>query len=221
MAKQLGYAATSKLHGIMQGSAPSFGTLNDILERWPDVAADWLVLGKGPMLRGGTTAAAPQPQAAPVVMDTMNERGEQNTLFVPIPAQAGYTMHHHEAAYYKQLDAYRLPGFEHGEFQAFEVSGDSMAPTINHRDVVVCSRMAELRLLEPGEVYIVATAASVMLKRIRTRVRATDTEVTLFSDNANRPPYEMETRDVRELWRVQGYVSGCIPSAPDVTVEQL
>ena len=100
-----------------------------------------------------------------------------------------------------------IPGFERGEFRAFEVAGDSMAPTINHRDVVVASRVEELRLLEPGEVYVVVTAESVMLKRINDRVRTNDLEVTLYSDNHHRKPYGMETADILELWRVVGYAN--------------
>ncbi|OON65492.1 helix-turn-helix transcriptional regulator [Hymenobacter sp. CRA2] len=226
MTKQLGYAATSKLYGILQGSAPSFGTLTDILEQWPEVSADWLVLGKGPMLRGGATDAAAsvlmqQVRGDKVVVVTVDDKGKENTVFVPIPAQAGYSLQHNEAVYFQHLDNYRLPGFERGEYRAFEVAGDSMEPTINHRDVVVCSRVDELRFVEPGEVYVVVTPESVMLKRIKTRVRSTDTEVTLHSDNPHRLPYGMETRDIVELWRVRGYVSSYIPSAPDVTVERL
>ncbi|MBR7951616.1 LexA family transcriptional regulator [Microvirga sp. STR05] len=224
LAKRLGYVATSKLYGILQGSAPSFGTLTDILEEFPEVSSDWMVLGRGPMLRGATDAAPMQLQktrGGKVSVVTVDDRGNENTVFVPIPAQAGYTVQHNEAVYFEQLDNYRLPGFERGEFRAFEVAGDSMEPTINHRDVVVCSRVEELRLLEPGEVYVVVTSEAVMLKRIKVQLRAADTEVTLYSDNPHRYPYVLETRDIQELWRVRGYVSSYIPSAPDVTVERL
>ncbi|WP_240635432.1 S24 family peptidase [Hymenobacter rigui] len=224
LAKRLGYVATSKLYGILNGSAPSFGTLTDILEEFPEVSTDWLVLGRGPMLRG-TDEKPPQllqqVRGENVVVVTVDGAGNENTVFVPIPAQAGYSVQHNEAVYYQQLDQYRLPGFEKGEYRAFEVSGDSMEPTIHHRDVVVCSRVEELRLLEPGEIYVVVTSESVMLKRIKKPVRSSDTEVTLHSDNPHRYPYTMETRDIGELWRVRGYVSSYIPSAPDVTVERL
>jgi repressor LexA len=37
----------------------------------------------------------------------------------------------------------------------------------------------------------------------------------------HRAPYGLETRDILMLWRVRGYVSSYIPSAPDVTAERL
>ena len=230
-AKELGYSVPSKLYGILNGvAAPGYSTLTDILDKWPDLSADWLLMGRGEMLRAGalTDVAPTQPvttqqviRGAKVVVVTVDDQGRENTVFVPIPAQAGYTAGHNEAMHIQQLSNFKIPGFDRGAFRAFEVAGDSMAPTINHRDVVVCSLIDELRLLHPGDVYVIVTAEIVMLKRINGRVRTNDLEITLYSDNPHRKPYGMETADILELWRVVGYVSSYIPSAPDVTTERL
>ena len=225
---RLGYSRTSKLYKVLKNEVrPGYETIVDLLASFPEVSADWLLMGHGPMLRAGVMAAA-KPDLAlhqmvrgDKVVVTVDDKGKENTVLVPIPAQAGYSVSHNEAVYLQQFGTYKIPGFERGEFRAFEVAGDSMAPTINHRDVVVASRVEELRLLEPGEVYVVVTAESVMLKRIRNRLRASDAEMLLYSDNPHRLPFGMETRDVHELWRVRGYVSSYIPSAPDVTAERL
>jgi len=226
--QKLGYANSSKMYKILQGTSPGFETLVEFLKVWPDLSPDWLLLGNGPMIRGEAADAPSRSltlqqvvRGDKVVVVTVDDKGNENTVLVPIPAQAGYSLAHNEAVYMRQFGTYKIPGFERGEFRAFEVSGDSMAPTINHRDVVVASRVEELRLLEPGEVYVVVTAESVMLKRIKNRLRASDLEVMLYSDNPHRLPYGMETSDVQELWRVRGYVSSYIPSAPDITVERL
>ena len=225
---RLGYSRTSKLYKVLKNEVrPGYETIVDLLASFPEVSADWLLMGQGPMLRAGATDAAKpvlaqyQVVRGDKVVVTVDDKGIENTVLVPIPAQAGYSVSHNEATYLQQFGTYKIPGFERGEFRAFEVAGDSMAPTINHRDVVVASRVEELRLLEPGELYVVVTAESVMLKRIRNRLRANDQEVMLYSDNPHRLPYGMETRDVQELWRVRGCVSSYIPSAPDLTVERL
>lgn len=230
-AKELGYSVPSKLYGILNGvAAPGYSTLTDILDKWPDLSADWLLMGRGEMLRAGAMAdvAPARPvtvqqmiRGDKVVVVTVDDQGRENTVFVPIPAQAGYTVGHNEAVYIQQLSNFKIPGFDRGEFRAFEVAGDSMMPTINHRDVVVAVRVDELRLLHPGDVYVVVTGEMVMLKRINDRVRTNDLEVTLYSDNHHRKPYGMETADILELWRVVGYVSSYIPSAPDITIERL
>jgi phage repressor protein C with HTH and peptisase S24 domain len=230
-AKGLGYSVPSKLYGILNGTAaPGYSTLTEMLDKWPDVSAEWLLMGRGEMLRAG--AAADKVSARPMVLQqlvkgdrvvvvTVDEQGNENTVLVPIPAQAGYALAHNEAVYVEQLSNYKIPGFERGAFRAFEVSGDSMEPTINHRDVVVCTRVDELRLLEPGEVYVVVTSESVMLKRIRKQLRSHEKEVTLYSDNYHRSPFVLGTSDIIELWRVRGYISNYIPSAPEVTAERL
>lgn len=246
--RELGYNGTSKLYKILQGSEPSFPTLVDMLTRWPDTSADWLLLGQGPMRRGpasptlrdpyGAAASPTLPPTPPSSADvlrvarggslvdrvltvTVDKDGEENTSLVPVVAQAGYTRHHNEAVFLQQLRHYRIPGFESGTYRAFEVNGDSMEPTLNHRDIVVGSIVEELRLLEPGEVYVVVTSESVLLKRIKDRVRASDEEITLHSDNPHRKPFGLETRDIIQLWRVRGYVSSYLPSAPDITIERL
>ena len=144
-----------------------------------------------------------------VLTITVDSAGNENTELVPVQAQAGYSVQHNEAVYLQDLPRYRIPGFEHGTYRAFEVAGDSMEPTLNHRDVVVASYVDNWRLLEPGDVYVVVTAESVMLKRIRERI------------TAHRKPYPMDCADSAQLWRVRGYISTYLPSAPDVTVERL
>ncbi|MDO7848674.1 S24 family peptidase [Hymenobacter sp. M29] len=225
---RLGYGRASKLYKLLKNEVrPGYETIVDLLASFPELSADWLLTGAGPMLRGATDEAKPAislqqvVRGDKVVVVTVDDKGNENTVLVPIPAQAGYSLAHNEAVYLQQFGTYKIPGFERGEFRAFEVAGDSMAPTINHRDIVIATRVDELRLLEPGEVYVVVTPESVMLKRIKNRLRANDDEVLLHSDNPHRLPYGMETRDIIELWRVRGYVSSYIPSAPDITVERL
>jgi hypothetical protein len=138
-----------------------------------------------------------------------------------VHAQAGYALQHNEAVFVKDLPRYRVPRFERGKFRAFEVAGDSMEPTLNHNDIVVCSYVDNWRLLVPDDIYVVVTTESVMLKRIRERVSNRDGEVMLYSDNPHRRPYPLDAADITELWRVRGYISTYLPSAPDVTIERL
>lgn len=239
--QKLGTERSSKLYKVLSNEVrPGYDTLVQLLAAFPDVSPRWLLLGQGPML-ATTLPPTPPPAVSPtpapgadglraarggslvdrVLTVTVDKDGEENTSLVTVRAQAGYTRQHNEAVFLQGLRHYRIPGFESGTFRAFEVSGDSMEPTLNHRDIVVGSIVEELRLLEPGEVYVVVTSESVMLKRIKDRVRASDQEITLHSDNPHRKPFGLETRDIIQLWRVRGYVSSYLPSAPDITIERL
>ena len=231
--KALGYNTTSKLYKILQGSEPSLPTLVDFQRKWPELSLDWLVLGEGPMLRGQTGGAAatsgravvaaglPVVNGGKVLAITVDKDGNDNLELVPIHAQAGYAVQHNEAVFVQDLPRYRVPGFEHGKYRAFEMAGDSMEPTLNHRDIVVCSYVDNWRLLVPDDMYVVVTTESVMLKRIRQRITDLGSEVMLYSDNSHRRPYPLDAADITELWRVRGYLSTYLPTAPYVTVERL
>ncbi|MGI4738051.1 MAG: S24 family peptidase [Janthinobacterium lividum] len=234
LTNKLGYATNSKMYKILAGTEPSFPTLVDMLRAFPEVSPDWLVLGEGQMLRAATADAVPTKSrvvatgkrlpiinSGQVLTLTVDSSGNENTELVPVQAQAGYGLQHNEAVYLQDLPKYRIPGFEHGTYRAFEVAGDSMEPTLNHRDIVVASYVDNWRLLEPGDIYVVVTAESVMLKRIRERITAHDMTVMLYSDNHHRKPYPMDCVDIAQLWRVRGYISTYLPSTPDVTVERL
>jgi repressor LexA len=238
--ERLGYIKSSKLYKVLSNEVrPGYDTLVEIITAFPEVSPTWLLLGTGPMLLkdaaelvANATAKSAKPAAAPkqvppainnnkVLTITVDREGNDNTELVPVQAQAGYGVQHNEAVYLRDLPKYRIPGFEHGNYRAFEVAGDSMEPTLNHRDIVVASYVDNWRLLEPGDVYVVVTAESVMLKRIRERIVAGDMTVMLHSDNHHRKPYPMDVADIAQLWRVRGYISTYLPSTPDVTVERL
>ncbi|WP_083937804.1 S24 family peptidase [Hymenobacter aerophilus] len=235
--KALGYSTTSKLYSILGGAEPSYPTLVDFLTQWPNISADWLMLGVGPMLRSATATDAPAPKPTlnltkaasqkgvsgfdRILTITVDEEGKETIPFVPVLAQAGYVRQYNEPVYKKQLRYYRLPGFEFGTFCAFEVFGDSMEPTINHRDIVIVSPVERLDLLTPGDIYVVVTEESVMLKRIRERIMDRSEMVRLYSDNPAVLPYELPAADIGQLWRVRGYLSTLIPSFPEITAERI
>jgi len=220
--QRLGYTRTSKLYKVLNGEVrPSYETLVDLLAEFPDASPDWLLMGKGAMLRPKSDMMTPSTGGTQILTLTMGLDGKENIELVPILAQAGYSVQHNEAVYLQDLPKYRVPGFERGSFRAFEVAGDSMEPTIRHADIVLATYVENLRLLELGDVYVVVTDESVMLKRIKHRVTSSTQEVMLYSDNPHRKPYEMDVTDIRQIWRVRGYVSRYLPSAPDITTERL
>ncbi|RTQ52326.1 helix-turn-helix domain-containing protein [Hymenobacter gummosus] len=219
---RLGYASRSKLYKVMNGEVrPSYETLVDILAQFPEVSPDWLLMGKGAMLRGPVSAVGAASGGTQLLTLTVGLDGKENIELVPVLAQAGYNLQHNEAVFIQDLPKYRIPGFERGTFRAFEVAGDSMEPTIRHSDVVVTTYLENLRLLEVGEVYVVVTDESVMLKRIMQPITSSTREVMLHSDNPHRKPYPMALTDIKQFWRVRGYISRYVPSAPDITTERL
>lgn len=227
-AQILGHSHASKLYKLLNGeSRPSFESLVQILGQWPEVSADWLLMGRGPMLRPGTTSddtakALPEPvSSSSEVLVLSDERRQEllaqltpkdNILHFSLRAQAGYTQITSLDDLLDEVTAFSLPMFARGEYRAFDVSGNSMMPTFSHADMVICKEVTDRRNMLPGHCYVVVLTDNVLVKRINQQVRDTDETITLHSDNAAYSPMEVTRDDVRELWQVKAFLSGNIPT---------
>ena len=240
-AVKMGDEKSGKIYKLLSGDAkPGFDTLTQMLEVWPELSADWLVMGRGPMVRGGEAepakasgkaqAADSKQQSEPwknlgnfkVLTVTVDREGKENTLLVPLTAQAGYPSLCNEAVYLQDMQPYHLPGFEWGTYRAFEVSGTSMSPTFGHKDIVVCSVVDRKDLLKPWECYVIVTSENLLLKRVSTVITEADETFELHSDNPGYEPYRLPVADIQQLWMVRGYLSTSIPARPmDKTVQTM
>lgn len=237
--QKLGYARSSKLYKVLSGDVkPSYETTTDLLSAFPEVSAEWLLMGQGPMLRGAQLAALapadaielPKPAMQPhravfsnaqIHTVTVDRTGNENTMLVPLSVQAGYPTLCNEAVYLQDMKSYDLPGFEYGEYRAFEVDGDSMHPTFRHRDIVVCKHVDRLDLLKPDECYVIVTLENLLLKRIPAVITDRRGTFELYSDNPAFKPYTLPVVDLQQLWIVRGYLSTNIPGKPDHTAARL
>ncbi len=223
---KLGYERSSKLYKLLKKEAkPGFDTLDDLLMAWPEVSAEWLMRGEGPMLKGGTMPAPVatsetalteaggwlSPERRQELLDQLTP--QDAILYIPAKAQAGYSYTTDLNALLDELTSFSLPMFARGVFRAFDVSGNSMVPTFANADVVICREVLDgWRNVAPGHCYVVVMNDNVVVKRINRQVRDTDTTLVLHSDNSGYPPYEVAREDVREIWQVQAFLSRNVPS---------
>ena len=224
-AVKMGDEKSGKIYKLLSGDAkPGFDTLTKMLAVWPELSADWLVMGRGPMVHGKAAVGnAPSPPTAPargvfsqqLVTVTVDRTGKDATLMVPLTAQAGYPTHFNDRVFLEDMKPYTVPGFEMGSYRAFEVDGLSMYPTFAPSDVVVCSLVDRWDLLRPGRCYVVVTAENVLLMRINTPITDPTASVELVSDNITYETYSVPVEDVMQVWMVRGYVSTTIQSRPD------
>src|SRR5260221_2946580 len=64
------------------------------------------------------------------VVVTVHSHKKENIELVPHKAAAGYLHGYAEPEYVKELPKFRLPVLSQGNYRAFEISGDSMLPTL-------------------------------------------------------------------------------------------
>ena len=74
---------------------------------------------------------------------TIDSQGEENIIYVPVKARAGYMLGYGDPQFIQSLSAYRLPGYTNGTYRIFEVEGHSMFPTLQDADRVI-ARWADI-----------------------------------------------------------------------------
>jgi phage repressor protein C with HTH and peptisase S24 domain len=137
--------------------------------------------------------------AKPYIDDKSNR---QNIVLVRQRAMAGYATAAQDPEYHEQLPRFSMPGME-GELVAFEISGDSMQPTITNGDIVICEPVERGEPLRETNVYIVVTD-TVVAKRIhQIKQNGEVAQLELISDNPVYRPYKVDVPEVQQILRVK------------------
>ncbi|MEL7020354.1 MAG: S24 family peptidase [Bacteroidota bacterium] len=141
------------------------------------------------------------PDAIPTrYLHERSDDGRMNITLVPAPALAGYAMEHQESEFLQNLQRFAIPGMV-GALTAFEISGDSMMPTITSGDIVICEPVERGEPLRDNNVYVIVTDV-VVAKRIQQVKNAN--QLRLISDNdVVYKPYEIDLEEVRQILKVK------------------
>lgn len=129
--------------------------------------------------------------------------GRANITLVPERALAGYALEHQDPAFLEGLQKFSVPNME-GQLIAFEISGDSMHPTITDGDIVICEKIERGDPLRDNHVYVIVTEVVVAKRIQQLRKGNNTTQLRLISDNhAVYQPYEVELEDIRQILKVK------------------
>jgi transcriptional regulator with XRE-family HTH domain/signal peptidase I len=134
---------------------------------------------------------------------TMDSQGEENIIYVPVKARAGYMSGYGDPLFIQSLSAYRLPGYTNGTYRIFEVEGHSMFPTLQDADRVI-ARWADISEVRDDRVYVLVTRfQGVLIKRLINRYH--EGKIIVKSDNNQTgefPTIVLDVEDVAEIWYV-------------------
>lgn len=151
-------------------------------------------------LRTGKKSGRESFSAMPTRYIVTDKKGRQQILLVPHKAEAGYRQHLNDEQYLGALETISLPGFQGGDFRAFEVSGVSMSPTFEPGDLVICEHIERPEDIQDGEVYVVVTTEGICLKRVSNAV-PTRGYLIIESDNPAYKPDFIMASEVLEMWK--------------------
>ncbi len=145
-----------------------------------------------------------------------NGQEDERIVHVPVPAQAGYAGELSNPIFIQDLPSFTLPDykFKVGTHRSFDVSGDSMEPTLFEGDKVVCSFLEPTlweTSIKDNYVYVIVTRGDIVVKRVFNKLKE-GKYLEVQSDNNFYDVYQISISDIREMWYVRAKISPFLPS---------
>lgn len=142
-----------------------------------------------------------------VLAISVDEQDKENIEFIPQKAAAGYTNGYADPEFIAEMPKFRLPFLPDNQtYRAFEISGDSMLP-IRSGTIVIGAYLEHVSDIKNGKTYILVTQSEgVVFKRVFNYLEEKG-NLYLVSDNKQFSPYEINPKDVLELWEAKAFIS--------------
>lgn len=219
--KVLGYSRADKIYNVLNAkNKPSFDILADITRKFEKINVEWLLTGNGEPFKSiekctenhnkkhhnVEEGSYKQPVLPKCITVDSNER--ENILMLDVRAAAGYPENIDNAQYLEQQPAFTIPRpeFQGATFRGFQVSGDSMEPTLPNSSWVFAMAVDDVDRVKDGLVYVVVLKSGVVVKRILNRLKERR-QLILKSDNSSYSIKTVDQEDILEIWAVKAFMS--------------
>ncbi|HLP12094.1 MAG TPA: helix-turn-helix domain-containing protein [Flavobacteriales bacterium] len=150
-----------------------------------------------------------------VLATTVDSADQENIELVPESAKAGYTAGFADPDFIKVLPTFQLPFLSREKkYRTFPVSGDSMPPVI-HGSYVTGEYVQNWLTVKSGFPYIIITKNDGIVFKIVYNKLKENNKLHLVSTNPFYEPYDMDVREVVEIWKFVNYISSELPKDED------
>ncbi|MBN1186787.1 MAG: helix-turn-helix domain-containing protein [Bacteroidales bacterium] len=146
-----------------------------------------------------------------VLATTVDSENNENIELVNEKAKAGYTTGFADPEYISELPKLQLPFMSRNKkYRTFQVSGDSMLP-IPDKAFVTGEFVQDWTFLKKGDACIILTLDDGIVFKILGNPVSKHRHITLFSLNPQYKPFEIDVKDIREIWKFANYISMDMP----------
>lgn len=219
---------SSNFKGKNLMSAPGGDMIVKILTEYPELSAEWLLTGKGEMLKTKRTSQHTSVENMPVAMpkDTNNtaiteipEHKNLQSFFqssrekspgaIPLVSEkavGGFANEHFSIRENDVLEYYVIPKFRYlGVDFMIELTGDSMMPRLYPGDIIACSIIHNSNFIQWNKPHLLATREQgLIVKRLR---KSSDSNCLLaVSDNQEYDPIDIPKDEILGIARVVGVI---------------
>lgn len=155
-----------------------------------------------------------------ILATTVDSGNEENIELVNEKASAGYTTGFADPEYLKVLPAFQLPFLsKQKKYRAFQISGDSMLP-IPSGSLVTGEFVQNWNLIRDGQAYIILTLTDGLVFKVVQNLLKKEGKLRAYSLNQLYEPYDIDGKEIREVWRFVHYISSEMPE-PNLPREEL
>lgn len=155
-----------------------------------------------------------------VLATTVDSGNNENVELVNQKASAGYRTGFADPEYIKVLPTFHMPFLsKEKKYRTFQINGDSMLP-IPDGSWVTGEFVQNWNLIRDGQPYIILTLNDGIMFKVVFNLIRTESRLLLHSLNPLYEPYDVEIKDVREVWKFVHYISSAMPE-PNLPKEDL
>lgn len=193
-------------YGNFKGKAKEKSLSSDVLativSKFPDLNSEWLLTGKGDMLKEEiaiTSKVVSEPMAEEYKISKQNI----GIPLIPIEAMAGYGAGETQIL---ELDCERfmVPTFKGADF-LIQVKGSSMYPKYNSGDIVACKKLnLNDVFFQWNKVYVLDTEQGALIKRID--LGKDNEHILIVSDNEKYKPFQLHRSKLNAIAIVMGVI---------------
>lgn len=150
-----------------------------------------------------------------IVVATQDTSGNTTVPLINHKAAATFVSGYQSQEWFEEQDSILLPSYmiKEGQCYALQVSGDSMEPTLQQDDWVICRLLddSEYRYIGDGEVYVVVSAQKgIQIKRIRNRLHQYGV-IRCLSDNPKHDTFDIPESELLQVWKVEWHLRSHLP----------
>ncbi|MEP2023449.1 MAG: helix-turn-helix domain-containing protein [Reichenbachiella sp.] len=161
---------------------------------------------------------------ARILAITVDKDENENIELIPQKASAGYMNGYADPTYIGSMPKFQLPMLpKNATYRAFEISGDSMLP-LQPGTVIIGEYIENLSNIKNGKTYVLLSKEEgVVYKRVFNYVEENG-KLFLVSDNKSYAPYQVDAKDILEVWESKAFISIDFPDADgkgDLSMEEL
>lgn len=190
------YNETGISNGILdKKSGLSMDTIEKFYSTYPEINPEWLLTGKGEMLKSGNTNT-----------ETGKEESVKGIPLVNATAIGGYGNNVFSFEERDVKDYYVIPKFKYKQVDfMIEVEGSSMYPKYNSGDVVACRIIKERNFIQWNKTHVIVTREQgIIIKRIKPS--DAPNSLLMVSDNESYDPFNVPEEEIEGLAIVVGVI---------------